>query len=818
MNRSLNTLTIRTNFILSVGLLTAIIVTLCALFFYVNAQNEKSFHSQQQAVDRYEAAGKLDESFDDLLYLSAELSNSLSDESYDAFLAASPKVDYHISLVSNDAFQKDLTDKKNLIEQYALEALDAYIVNERNEGDHIMAMMRSITVDVEKDLEAHIAHYQAERLAETETINKRTKAIQNISILAAIFSFFIMATSFVLIWKNLFRPINDLINTISAASADTENASRYQLSNLTENETGRAGAALNRLLGVVEGSLKESRNRARDAETAEKRWQTLFGQSPDAIILVDPETTEILEKNPAATELLVGAEDDAQPGTPLTALAVHHHEVEALREFFGKILNDGYARDDTFSCAIKKKRIPISAVGVIFPNDRKTNLLLHIRDISEQRSYEKELQQARITAEKANRAKTDFLANMSHEIRTPMNGVIGMAEVLLGTSLDKKQHEMLSIIVSSGTSLVSVINDILDFSKLEVGKLRIAPESFELRSTLNEIENLFSAQAFAKKITLSFDIDDDIPPYIIADEVRIRQILTNLVGNAVKFTENGAVNVKAKCISNETDTTLRVEVIDSGIGISVDDKSRIFEKFEQADRSKTRRFDGTGLGLAICKELLELMDGKIGVDSQLNQGSTFWFETKTPIDHTRKAPASKKCNGDDLPPKEPCSAYGAFHITPRAIPSRSTKSDLISPNNTTTQDKPLILIAEDNLGNQMVAKTMIDETKYKIEIVDNGAFAVDFYRGSRPALVIMDLSMPVMDGFEATQLIREFEFANDLPRTPVVALTAHVLAEHQQGCIDAGMDDIMTKPLRKAVIDQVLENWLDQPDETRHSA
>lgn len=390
-----------------------------------------------------------------------------------------------------------------------------------------------------------------------------------------------------------------------------------------------------------------------------------------------------------------------------------------------------------------------------------------------------ELKLAKESAEQANRSKSVFLATMSHEIRSPMNGIIAMSELLAQTELSGQQRESVSIILDSGQLLLTILNDILDLSKIEAGEMRLDRAEFDLRAAVQHTLGLLQSRAKLQRTALRTYIDPRIHPEVLGDGGRFRQILLNLVGNAVKFTQDGEVETRLFLLSRSGGRQrLRLEVRDTGIGISEEHAGKLFTPFFQVDHSLTQRFSSTGLGLSITKHLVELMGGQIAVESKLGEGSVFGIE----LELEQAASPAEPANG----------GRSAARSRLKAKDSRS-----------------VILLAEDNPVNQHVATLQLRNLGFETVVVaSNGEEAMELWRRHEPSLILMDNQMPLMSGLEAAAAIREEERRQDMPRVPIVALTAGALASERSKAFEAGMDAFLTKPVTLDKLAAALLEWL----------
>lgn len=424
-------------------------------------------------------------------------------------------------------------------------------------------------------------------------------------------------------------------------------------------------------------------------------------------------------------------------------------------------------------------------------------------DITGRKQVETELTEARDHALEAARLKSEFLATMSHEIRTSMNAIMGMAELLQDTVLSAEQRDCIGTLRQSGENLLRIINDILDFSKIEAGKLRIEREDFRLLEVIESVLDALTPSARQKRISLMSYVAPEIPPALQGDPGRIRQVLINLVGNAVKFTAQGSVTVRAALeLGDDTQSTVHISVADTGMGIPAQVVKKLFQPFTQADGSTTRKYGGTGLGLSICKNLVNMMGGEIGVDSEPGKGSTFWFT----ISFMHGA-----AQGDSLPDSTLPDGAGARpgNASPAGLRKYDGSETGIAPDPVPAGTAPyLVLLAEDNSVNRKLALMQLRKLGYRAHVAENGRAVLAAMQSARYDLILMDCQMPEMDGYETTRAIRADRLFGGA-RIPIIAMTANAMQGDKERCLEAGMDDYLAKPISVEAMREKLAHWLD---------
>ena len=428
-------------------------------------------------------------------------------------------------------------------------------------------------------------------------------------------------------------------------------------------------------------------------------------------------------------------------------------------------------------------------------------LVITLTDVSELEQTRRQAISAQHTAEHAMKVRSQFLANMSHEVRTPMNGVLGIAGMLLDTPLTESQRELACLLQTSGRALLTILNDILDFSKIEAGKVTLESTAFDLRAAVRAQLALFAAPARDQGLAVHLALDERLPPLVKGDPTRLGQVLSNLIGNALKFTERGHVAVSVAPAGGPASDLIRIEVRDTGMGVDPSVQAKIFDAFSQADNSTTRRFGGTGLGLAICRDLVSIMGGEIGVDSEPGAGSCFWFTVRLPLAEPGGSALERPFAAPDAPaagrPSESAPRLGA---QPSAIAQAAPGSAAQSR----TFDLR-ILLAEDNLVNQRVARAMLTSLGCRVTLVGDGQAAVQAALGADFDLILMDCHMPGLDGFGATATLRQAEAGG--PRRVIIAQTAMAMQGDREQCLAAGMDDYITKPFSRTDLHALLTRW-----------
>jgi PAS domain S-box-containing protein len=524
---------------------------------------------------------------------------------------------------------------------------------------------------------------------------------------------------------------------------------------------------------LVEEQQKKSDQRLRDQQFYTR---SLIEANVDALMTID--ASGIITDVNKQTEALTGCTRDELIGAPFKDCFTDPERAEAGIK---RVLTEKSVTDyELTACARDGTQTVVSYNATTFYDRSRTlqGVFAAARDITERKRVELELRLAKAAAESASSTKSDFLASMSHEIRTPMNAIMGIADLLAKTRLTAEQDRYVQIFRRSGDNLLNLINDILDLSKVEASQLDLERTSFSLSDHLEKVIEMVAPRAQEKKLELTCEISDDVSNDLMGDPTRLRQVLLNLLGNAIKFTPAGGVSLKVEKDGDSTvPTALRFTVSDTGIGIADDKLDQVFERFTQADSSTTRRFGGSGLGLTISRRLVELMGGRIWVESEVGKGSMFAFALPFEL---------WKSSGAAIAPEDMAA--------PLPLPALH------------------ILLAEDSPDNCTIALAYLDDTLCTVDLAETGAIALQMFTAGRYDLVLMDRQMPVMDGLTATRTIRAWERAHGRTPTPIIALTASALKGDRETCLAAGCTAYLSKPIKQHVLLQAIRDYAAIPE------
>ena len=694
-------------------------------------------------------------------------------------------------------------------------------------------------------------------------------------------------------------------------------------------ELEAANACLHKEISEHEQSEKALRD-------SEERFRKIFLHSNDAIFVIDLQTDRILQANSKAASLLGYSQEEL---LELPISSIHKNEISEFQAFMQSVIQNTFGWTDQLTCLTKQAKHLSAEISASSLQLQGSNCIIAlVRDVTERKHREDELArvatelelknheiaEARDEALTAVKAKSDFLAMMSHEIRTPMNGIIGMSGLLLETDLNHDQRFFAETVRNSGESLLAILNDVLDFSKIEAGKIDLEVIDFNLRSAVEETVELLSQQAQDKRLELTAFMFPDVPVALCGDPTRLRQVMLNLIGNAIKFTESGEVGIQVWRLDESPEhVVLRFQVTDTGIGISDEIQQRLFHSFSQADTSTTRKYGGTGLGLAISKRLIELMNGEIGVESQTGQGSLFWFTVQLGKQSQPVHPSSsgkpdlqglRVCCVDDhatnryllsqyaedwgmypsmastasealamlytsvgrgkpydlviidmqMPGMDGLTLANTIKSDPKLESARlvlltslgqrydgatareagfsgsltkPVRKDQLEaclakamernlPDTETVRPDPVpphsmkeaegqirqkILVADDHEVNQQLAALILERLGYSVDVVSNGKEALENISRIPYKLVFMDCQMPTMDGFTATQHIRNLQ--EPVRNLPIIALTANAMQGDRGKCLAAGMNDYVTKPFKAKELAAVVARWLEKSED-----